>query len=80
MNALYKIASRQDPWAGFATGEWSKSVDVRSFIQANYTPYLGDSSFLKGPTQRTTALWAKMQELLKQEQQKGVLDVSADRA
>lgn len=76
MNALFKIASRQDPWAGFVAGEWSKKVDVRGFIQSNYTPYLGDASFLKGPTARTTALWAKLQELLKQEQKKGVLDVS----
>ncbi len=79
MNALFKIASRQDPWAGFAAGAWSENVDVRGFIQANYTPYLGDASFLKGPTARTTALWAKLQELLKQEQQKGVLDASVDR-
>ncbi len=76
MNALFKIASRQDPWAGFVVGEWAKKVDVRAFIQTNYTPYLGDASFLKGPTARTTALWAKLQELLKQEQKKGVLDVS----
>ena len=79
MNAPCKIASRQDPWAGFATGEWTRSVDVRGFIQANYTPYLGDGSFLAGPTARTTALWGQLQELLKQEQKKGVLDVSADR-
>jgi len=76
MNALTKIASRQDPWAGFATGAWTENVDVRGFIQANFTPYLGDASFLEGPTARTTALWAKLQELLKQEQKKGVLDVS----
>jgi formate C-acetyltransferase len=76
MNALFKIASRQDPWAGFVAGAWSEKVDVRGFIQANYTPHYGDASFLKGPTARTTALWARLQELLKQEQQKGVLDVS----
>lgn len=76
MNTLVKIASRQDPWTGFVTGPWSEKIDVRGFIQANYTPYLGDASFLKGPTSRTTALWAKLQELLKQEQKKGVLDVS----
>jgi len=76
VNTLVKIASRQDPWTGFVTGEWTEKVDVRGFIQANYTPYLGDASFLKGPTSRTTALWAKLQELLKQEQKKGVLDVS----
>lgn len=79
MNASDKVASRQDPWAGFASGVWSRTVDVRDFIQANYTPYYGDASFLKGPTARTTALWAGLQELLKQEQQKGVLDASVDR-
>lgn len=76
MNAPTKIASRQDPWAGFVAGVWSEKVDVRGFIQANYTPYLGDAAFLAGPTARTTALWARLQELVKQEQQKGVLDVS----
>jgi formate C-acetyltransferase len=76
MNALFKIATRQDPWAGFKPGAWTESVDVRGFIQANYTPYLGDAAFLQGATPRTTALWAKLQGLLKQEQQKGVLDVS----
>jgi len=76
VNTLVKIASRQDPWTGFVTGAWTENVDVRGFIQANYTPYLGDASFLAGPTARTTALWAKLQELLKQEQKKGVLDVS----
>ena len=79
MNALFKISSRQEPWEGFTSGEWSTKLDVRGFIQANYTPYTGDSSFLAAPTARTTALWAKMQELLKQEQKKGVLDASVDR-
>ncbi len=79
MNALFKIGSRQEPWEGFTQGEWTTKVDVRGFIQANYTPYAGDGSFLAAPTARTTALWAKMQELLKQEQKKGVLDVSVDR-
>lgn len=79
MNALYKIATRQDPWAGFVLGEWTETVDVRGFIQANFSPYHGDHSFLKGPTARTSALWAKLQELLKQERRKGVLDVSTDR-
>ncbi|RIX40103.1 MAG: formate acetyltransferase, partial [Rhodocyclales bacterium GT-UBC] len=76
MNALYKVTTRSNPWEGFTVGEWTKAVDVRAFIQSNYTPYLGDASFLKGPTARTTGLWATLQVLLKQEQQKGVLDVS----
>ncbi|RIX40262.1 MAG: formate acetyltransferase, partial [Rhodocyclales bacterium GT-UBC] len=76
MNALYKVTSRQNAWEGFTGDAWRNRVDVRAFIQANYTPYLGDASFLKGPTARTTGLWATLQVLLKQEQQKGVLDVS----
>jgi len=53
---------------------------VRGFIQANVTPYLGDAGFLSGPTTRTQKLWEKLSELLKIEREKGVLDVSADRA
>ncbi len=68
-----------DPWRGFADGEWKNRVDVRDFIQKNYTPYEGDSSFLAPATPRTTALWAKLSELLKEERKVGVLDVSADR-
>ncbi|HZX33528.1 MAG TPA: formate C-acetyltransferase [Rhodocyclaceae bacterium] len=79
MNALFKIASRQDPWEGFADGAWRRQVDVRDFIQANYTPYYGDDAFMVGPTARTTGLWDKVQDLLKLERERGVLDVSADR-
>jgi formate C-acetyltransferase len=69
-----------DPWAGFVEGPWQSVVDVRNFIQSNYTPYEGDDSFLAGPTARTKALWEKLAVLLKAERAKGVLDVSADRA
>ncbi|MDR5746442.1 formate C-acetyltransferase [Caballeronia sp. LZ029] len=71
---------KADPWADFVEGPWQASVDVRGFIQSNYTPYAGDDSFLAGPTARTTALWEKLAVLLKAEREKGVLDVSADRA
>jgi formate C-acetyltransferase len=50
-------------WLGFVGGPWVDDVDVRDFIQRNYTPYTGDASFLAGPTARTTALWAKVQTL-----------------
>ncbi len=79
MNALFKISSRQNPWEGFDNGTWRSWVDVRGFIQANYTRYDGDASFLKGATPRTLGLWAKLQELLKAEREKGVLDASSDR-
>lgn len=67
-----------DAWRDFASGEWQNKVDVRDFIQKNYTEYTGDDSFLQGPTERTTKLWEELSVLLKEERAKGVLDVSAD--
>jgi formate C-acetyltransferase len=68
--------AKADPREPFVTGLWTKDVDVRDFIQANYTPYYGDESFLAGPTARTTAIWDKLQALMVEERKKGVLDVS----
>ncbi|MCW3480682.1 formate C-acetyltransferase [Neisseriaceae bacterium JH1-16] len=65
-------------WHDFALGPWQNVIDVRDFIQHNYTPYLGRDEFLAGPTARTQALWAKLAELLKEERARGVLAVSAD--
>ena len=63
------------PWRGFRNGSWQDGIDVRSFIQANYTPYAGDHAFLTGPTARTSQLWKELTELLKQERDAGgVLD------
>ena len=64
-------------WEGFSTGKWSNgSVNVRDFIQLNYTPYDGDESFLSGPTQATTELWDEVIELSKKEREAGgVLDM-----
>lgn len=69
-----------DAWEGFVPGKWSSNeIDVRDFIQKNYTPYFGDSSFLKGPTKNTTALWNKILELSKAERQAGgVLKADTD--
>ena len=64
-----------EQWNGFEAGIWSKEVDVRDFIQKNYTPYEGDSSFLQGPTEATTALWKQVLELMEEERRKGILDV-----
>ena len=66
-----------DEWNGFKKGEWSAEINVRDFIQRNYTPYEGDSSFLVGPTKKTTKLWNKVLELYKKEQSSkgGVLDI-----
>lgn len=63
-------------WEGFVAGEWQHKIDVRDFIQRNYTPYLGDASFLAGATERTTQLWEKLSELFVEERKRGVLDVS----
>ncbi|RDH43511.1 formate C-acetyltransferase [Zooshikella ganghwensis] len=60
-----------DPWQGFNGGDWQTAVNVRDFIQKNYSPYEGDDSFLAGPTERTQKLWEKVLELMKQENAKG---------
>ena len=63
-------------WEGFNKQEkWTKEIDVRDFIQANYTPYDGDESFLANVTEKSAKLWDKIQELYKVEREKGVLDV-----
>jgi formate C-acetyltransferase len=67
---------REIAWRSFAPGKWQTQVNVREFIQRNYTPYEGDGSFLQGATQRTMDLWQKLQPLLEKEREKGVLDVS----
>lgn len=61
----------QAAWQGFEAGHWVDDVNVRDFIQRNYTPYDGDESFLAGPTQATDTLWDKLQELQKEERAKG---------
>ncbi|MGW2402888.1 pyruvate formate lyase family protein, partial [Kitasatospora sp. NPDC001664] len=65
-------------WAGFKGGLWRDAIDVRDFIQQNYTPYLGDSSFLAGPTERTTAVWKAITDKFPEERAKGVYDVAYD--
>ena len=62
-------------WEGFRGDEWKRSIDVRAFIQDNYTPYEGDEGFLAGPTEKTKAVWKRCEELLLEELQRGVLDV-----
>ena len=63
-------------WESFHSGIWEKEINVRDFIQKNYTPYDGKENFLQGPTQRTKDLWEQVLELTKEEQAKGgVLDM-----
>jgi formate C-acetyltransferase len=67
---------RETAWRSFAPGMWQRGVDVRDFIQRNYTPYEGDGTFLQGVTPRTRGIWEALQPLLAQEREKGILDVS----
>ena len=63
-------------WNGFVGGKWEKEINVRDFIQKNYTPYDGDESFLAGPTQNTKDLWEMVLDLSKKEREAGgVLDM-----
>jgi formate C-acetyltransferase len=68
--------TREEAWRGFQPGLWQRDVNVRWFIQRNYTPYDGDGSFLAPATPRTQRLWTHVQALLADERKKGVLDVS----
>ena len=68
--------SQPSAWSGFNGGLWQKEVDVRDFIQQNYTPYDGDGSFLQPATERTTRLWSRLEQMFVEERKKGVLDVS----
>jgi formate C-acetyltransferase len=63
-------------WRVFAPGSWQTRVNVREFIQRNYTPYEGDGGFLQGATERTRGMWKTLQPLLAKEREKGILDVS----
>ena len=59
----------------FKGNTWREEIDVRDFIQNNYTPYLGDSSFLEGVSEKTDRLWKKLTEMFKEETKRGVYDV-----
>ena len=66
----------RDEWRSFTPGIWEKEINVRDFIQRNYTPYDGDEAFLEGPTDDTKALWAQVMKLSEEERKNGgVLDM-----
>lgn len=68
--------TNNEAWEGFVKGHWNEDINVRDFIQRNYTPYDGDSSFLADPTEATNILWGKLQALQKEERKRGgVLDM-----
>ena len=69
-------ASGNDAWEGFVTGPWTEDIDVRDFIQRNYTPYDGDASFLAGATDKTLRLWDTLEKkYLSEERKVRILDV-----
>ena len=68
----------KEEWNGFVAGDWCNSINVRDFIQKNYTSYDGDSSFLTGISKKTEQIWNKCSSLLKDELAKGVLDIDVD--
>ena len=73
------VMTKFEQWSGFSGRLWKVGVNVRDFIQNNYTPYDGDESFLEGPTDSTNRLWGKLQELQKEERAKGgVLDMETE--
>src|SRR6201987_35893 len=75
--ALKKESSEGDFWRGFRPGDWQTSINVRDFIIRNVTPYSGDEKFLAPASQRTKAVWAKLQPYFAEERKKGVLAVDA---
>ncbi|MEU3738524.1 MULTISPECIES: formate C-acetyltransferase [unclassified Streptomyces] len=64
-----------EAWDGFKGGLWRDAIDVRDFVQQNYTPYEGDDSFLAGPTERTTQVWQKLLAMFPAEIERGIYDV-----
>ncbi|MEN9266694.1 MAG: formate C-acetyltransferase, partial [Thermostichales cyanobacterium BF4_bins_65] len=73
MSAMAATVARKDAPKEWVGGLWQTQIDVRDFIQRNYTPYTGDGSFLVGPTERTTQLWNQVKDLMALEREKGVL-------
>ncbi len=68
--------AKNEAWEGFETGAWTEGIDVRDFIQRNYTPYDGDASFLAGPTEKTKKVWNELEEnYLSVEREKRIFDV-----
>ena len=79
MDHLYYMDCHFDEWEGFELATWAREINVRSFIQHNYTPYDGDDSFLEEPTQNTLDLWKQVSELTREEIAKGgVLDMDTE--
>ncbi|MBI5232608.1 MAG: formate acetyltransferase, partial [Coriobacteriales bacterium] len=79
MTTTQEHACAQEPaWSDFHAGSWCEAIDVRDFIQCNYTQYEGDDAFLSPPTTRTLRLWEKVAALMREEQTSGILDADTD--
>src|SRR4051794_4356709 len=70
------LPDAKEAWRGFKPGLWQRDINVRWFLQQNYTPFEGDASFLAPATERTKKVWKKLTDLFVEERKKGVLDVS----
>jgi formate C-acetyltransferase len=70
------LPDTKEAWRGFKPGLWQRDINVRWFLQNNYTPYDGDDSFLAPATDRTKHIWKKLTDMFPEERKKGVLDVS----
>jgi len=68
----------ESAWRGFVAGPWQDGIDVRDFIQRNYTEYTGDDTFLAPATERTNGIWAKLSAMFPEEREKGVYDIDAN--
>ena len=66
-----------EQWSGFKGNKWKQEINVRDFIQKNYTPYDGDESFLAGTTEATDKLWGRLQELYKEQKSFQALQLTA---
>ena len=76
---LFDRPAMAQAWAGFKPGRWSETIDVRDFIQRNYTPYYGDESFLAGRTARTAELWNQVNSLIQEEVRSRTIKVDLKR-
>lgn len=72
------MVDSNDSWAGFKGDLWKKEINVRDFIQHNYTPYTGDDSFLRPSSEKTRKVWNKLTEMFKVEREKGVYDAETE--
>jgi formate C-acetyltransferase len=71
-----EIQQPDGAWRGFESGLWQNEINVRDFIHQNVEPYYDDETFLTGPTERTRAVWGKLEAMFVEERRKGVLDIS----